>query len=122
MGECLQCGGELRGRQRKYCSRVCKNTYLNQAHQSYNAQQRRGRDRKLELIGLKGGRCEKCGYDKNYSALEFHHREPEHKRFQLDLRALSNRKWDLILEEIDKCTLLCSNCHAELHNPDCALK
>ncbi len=62
-----------------------------------------------------------CGYDKNYAALEFHHKVPIEKLFQLDLRSLSNRSWDAILEEAKKCQLLCSNCHAEYHNPDCRL-
>ena len=119
MSECLNCGKRLIGRQTKYCSRACKNTFLNQQLQSYQAQQDRGRSRKLELIKIMGGECERCGYGKNYAALEFHHVEPNKKEFQLDLRCLSNRKWEVILLEADKCRLLCSNCHAEEHNPDC---
>jgi len=118
---CLQCRKVLTGRQSKYCSRQCKNIFLNQSLQSYEAQQERGRKRKVELIRLKGNQCEVCGYNKNYSALEFHHREPVDKYFQLDLRSLSNRKWEVILNELEKCQLLCSNCHAEHHNPDCKL-
>ncbi len=45
----------------------------------------------------------------------------EEKEFQLDLRSLSNRKWESILIEAEKCILLCSNCHSELHNPDCVV-
>jgi len=118
---CLECGKELKGRQRKYCSRICKNTYNNINYQSYVSQQQRGRKRKLELIKLKGGKCGHCLYDKNFSALEFHHIEPKKKKFQLDLRSLSNRKWEVILKEAEKCILICSNCHTELHNPDCNL-
>ena len=118
---CLQCNKSLTGRQVKYCSRQCKNIYLNQSLQSYEAQQRRGRKRKLELIKLKGNECERCGYNLNYAALEFHHKTPVEKSFQLDLRSLSNRSWEVILVEVEKCQLLCSNCHAEHHNPDCAL-
>jgi len=117
--KCLNCSKALKGRQKKYCSRDCKNKDYNQSYQSYVAQQKRGRDRKLELIKLKGSSCQICGYAKNYAALEFHHTNPKEKSFQLDLRSLSNRRWELILEELKKCQLLCSNCHAELHNPDC---
>jgi hypothetical protein len=119
--ECLNCGVKLQGRQKKYCSRDCKNVVINQSHQSYQAQQARGRDRKIELIRIKGKKCERCGYKKNYSALEFHHVNPAIKSFQLDLRSLSNRKWEVVLQEAEKCVLLCSNCHAEEHNPDCVL-
>ena len=121
MYKCIGCGEILVGRQRKYCSRLCKNSYNNQSYQSYQAQQLRGRSRKIELIRLKGSKCETCGYKQNFAALEFHHANPKTKLFQLDLRSLSNRKWDRVLEEADKCRLLCSNCHAELHNPDCKL-
>jgi hypothetical protein len=89
--------------------------------QSYEAQQARGRKRKLALIRIKGMHCEECGYNRNYAALEFHHSNPLAKIFQLDLRSLSNRKWEVILAEMEKCVLLCSNCRAELHNPDCKL-
>lgn len=119
--KCLNCGAALQGRQKKYCSRDCKNIVINQSHQSYQAQQARGRKRKLELISIKGEQCERCGYKKNYSALEFHHVDPSSKNFQLDLRSLSNRKWEVVLEEAQKCVLLCSNCHAEEHNPDCVV-
>jgi len=118
---CIQCGKMLAGRQRKYCSRQCKNSYNNLTCQSYQAQQLRGRSRKVELIKLKGSKCESCGYKTNFSALEFHHVDPKTKSFQLDLRSLSNRRWGAVIEEAKKCRLLCSNCHAELHNPDCEL-
>jgi len=84
MSECVQCGTALNGRQRKYCSRQCKNSYNNQACQSYQSQQSGGRSRKVELIKLKGSECESCGYKKNFAALEFHHVDPKTKLFQLD--------------------------------------
>ena len=118
----MHCGKSLSGRQQKYCSRNCKNIYNNQVLQSYEAQQVRGKRRKLRLIAYKGSKCEVCGYQKNSAALEFHHVDPATKLFQLDLRSLSNRKWEVVQKEADKCRLLCSNCHAEIHNPDCGLK
>ncbi len=63
-----------------------------------------------------GGKCSNCGYAGNLAVLAFHHLEG--KEFKLDVRSLSNRKLDPILEEISKCKLLCHNCHTELHNPD----
>lgn len=73
--------------------------------------------RKLELISLCGGGCKNCGYKKNISALEFHHRDPTKKKIVLDLKSLGNNSMKTILEELDKCDLLCANCHRELHNP-----
>ena len=118
---CAICSAPLGGRKRKFCCRACKNKYTNYHHQSYARQQERGRQRKLELIALLGGKCVRCGYARNFAALEFHHIERHSKLFQLDMRSLANLQWDLVMQEARKCRLLCSNCHAEHHNPDAYL-
>ena len=84
----------------------------------YVKQKERALKRKLELIEYKGGKCEMCGYNKNIAALEFHHLDKSTKRFQLDSRHLSNTNMNEIKKESDKCILLCSNCHRELHNKE----
>ena len=43
--------------------------------------------------------------------------DPSIKDFNLDSRKLSNTNFEKILEEVDKCILLCSNCHKEIHYP-----
>lgn len=109
---CIVCGNHLTGRQTHFCSIKCKNDY----HQSYEAQQRRGLLRKLQLVQLKGGKCSICGYRKNLSALVFHHADADKKEFKLDMRSLSNRTLTEVMSEVDKCILVCANCHAEIHN------
>lgn len=110
---CEKCGNPLSGRQTKFCSSTCKNNQL----QSYHAQQARGLNRKLYIIQKLGGKCSVCGYKKNSSALDLHHINPKEKVFSLDLRSLSNRTQSKIDVEVNKCVLLCRNCHSELHNP-----
>ena len=110
---CKICHKPLRGRQTSYCSSTCKN----RSNQSYKAQQLRGMKRKMLIVRQLGGCCKICGYHKNLSALTFHHKNAENKGFKLDLRSLSNRKLSQINIELRKCILVCSNCHAELHNP-----
>ena len=63
-----------------------------------------------------GGKCSKCNYSKNLASLAFHHLGD--KKFQLNVRSLSNRKINLINADLAKCILLCHNTHAEIHNPD----
>ena len=109
----IVCGKRLHGRQVRFCSVACKNDY----HQGYETQKRRGIQRKLDLVQAKGGCCSRCGYHKNLSALVFHHVDSRGKDFKLDMRSLSNRKLEPTLKELDKCLLVCHNCHAELHNP-----
>lgn len=114
---CIICGESLCGKQRAFCSRHCKNRHTNYHHQSYGKQLERGRIRKLKLVMKLGGRCVTCGYARNLAALEFQNREPHSKNFQLDTRTLANRNWRDVETEAEKCLLLCSNCHAEHHNP-----
>ena len=64
----------------------------------------------------KGGKCQRCGYDKCEGALQFHHRNPEEKEFTLGQINLSKDfSIDELLQEVDKCDLLCANCHSEEH-------
>ena len=76
---------------------------------------RRKYDRKVKLIQMSGGRCIKCGYNKNIRGLSFHHRDPDKKEFGLNINSLG-RNWDSILKEFYKCDLLCLNCHAEVES------
>jgi hypothetical protein len=77
----------------------------------------RARTLKRKLILMLGGACHRCGYAQNMAALEFHHTDPTQKSFPLDARNLANRSWSVVALEASKCELLCSNCHAEHHNP-----
>lgn len=70
------------------------------------------------LIKLKGGKCSICGYRKNLAASVFHHTDLAEKDFKLDMRALSNRNFAEVMKELDKCILVCANCHTEIHNSD----
>jgi hypothetical protein len=69
---------------------------------------------KQMAVEHKGGQCQKCGYNKCISALDFHHIEPQHKDFGISHKGLT-RSWEAIKKEIDKCILVCANCHREIH-------
>jgi predicted HNH restriction endonuclease len=75
----------------------------------------RQRKYKAKCIEYKGGKCEICNYNKFQGALEFHHRDPSQKGFQLS-KAKSWTFNERVKNELDKCQILCSNCHKELHN------
>ena len=77
---------------------------------------KRGLERRRELYRIKGGKCEKCGYNKCERALTFHHRDPDKKLFGLCLNNLWYKSMDILLAELEKCDLLCSNCHSELED------
>lgn len=68
---------------------------------------------KDKALAYKGGSCQHCGYNKCKRALQFHHTDPHTKEFQIS--GSHCRKWSVLAAELDKCLLLCSNCHAEEH-------
>ena len=76
---------------------------------------------KIKAIKYGGGECKKCGYDKCWHALHFHHIDPSKKEFAIfesRPRKKKVRNWEKLKIEIDKCILLCANCHVALHAND----
>ena len=58
-----------------------------------------------------------CGYDKCIKALQFHHKDSMQKDFEIaDFYNSSKFDIERLKNEVDKCTLLCSNCHIEIHD------
>jgi hypothetical protein len=70
------------------------------------------RKMKLKAIEYKGGKCQVCGYAKSAASLTFHHRDPSQKDFAISGRVVG---WSKMQPELDKCDLLCANCHSEEH-------
>lgn len=68
---------------------------------------------KKKCVEYKGGKCEHCGYKKSLRALNFHHKDPTQKDFGISGKHCYS--WERIKAELDKCILLCSNCHMEVH-------
>ena len=69
---------------------------------------------KEKFIIYKGNKCCICGYAKCNGALEFHHLIPELKEFSLSAKG-TNRSWKRCQKELDKCIMVCANCHREIH-------
>ncbi len=79
----------------------------------------RWRARKIKYIKCLGGKCEHCGIeltDTNYAIFDFHHRNPKEKEMVwTKIRLLSEER---VLQELNKCQLLCANCHRLVHGGD----
>lgn len=72
------------------------------------------RRKKMTAIEHFGGKCQLCGYMRCQSALEFHHldqRQKQHAPSYIIMRW----SWEKALAELEKCALVCSNCHKEIH-------
>jgi hypothetical protein len=90
---------------RRYADR---RTYLIEA-----VKKRRRKVREM-AVEYKGGKCSRCGYSRCLEALEFHHLDSSRKDFGISEKGYS-RSWQKVREEIEKCLLVCANCHRELH-------
>lgn len=93
-----------RGTPKRFCSKNCATKY------SVNALRT---TRKLEAVALLGGKCKRCGFDKHPAALQFHHRDPALKEFSMNRG--TTMSMERIRQELEKCDLLCANCHAIHH-------
>lgn len=67
---------------------------------------------KQKAVVFKGGKCCLCGYSKSIAALDFHHLIPGSKVFKISGKSVS---FETLIPELNKCILVCSNCHRELH-------
>ena len=78
------------------------------------AQKRNIRNRKLVLdYKIKHG-CYICG-ESEPVCLDFHHKNPNEKRIEVAL-GIYRHSIETLQKEIDKCILLCSNCHRKVHH------
>lgn len=112
----------------KHCPKCCENKLIEKFYNrrgkeggsvyciscSNDESRERARRFKIKCVEYKGGSCEKCGYDKYIGALQFHHLDPNKKDF--GLANVKSHKFDeKIKKELDKCILVCANCHFEIH-------
>ena len=106
--ECRDCGDKLtaknkyRSQNRKIC-KVCVN----------KLRVIQLKENKQKLVDYKGGKCESCGYDRCVAALDFHHLDPKEKEFTIGSN--KGKSWEALKVEVDKCAMVCSNCHREIH-------
>lgn len=106
--------GEKNGK--RYIRNVCKDCYA--------ATKKAYRDKKREWYEVikKNLSCKKCGYSKlthpntfSPKAMQFHHAD-DNKEFSVSGAVYMGYSREKIVKEINKCTALCSRCHAEEHD------
>ena len=118
--KCLRCGeikilntdnfyykkDSINSKSRAYS--YCKQCWIDQTLERFN------KLKKL-CVDYKGGKCQSCGYDKYIGSLDFHHIDRNTKSYNIShkLKAYSFNKLKL---ELDKCVLVCKNCHGEIES------
>lgn len=92
-----------------------KRKYKDRAEYLKKAVSKRRKVLRIKAIVYKGGKCEVCGYSKCFAALDFHHIDGKKKDFGISAKGIT-RRWEKIVVELDKCVLICANCHREIHD------
>lgn len=110
--------GEYKSYRSNSCN-ICTNRETNarrtpEQQEAWLKTKREGRrQRKIEAIAYKGGKCTVCKGEFHTAAFDFHHRNPEEKK--IDPGLLMQCRDEVLYKELDKCDLLCANCHRILH-------
>jgi DNA replicative helicase MCM subunit Mcm2 (Cdc46/Mcm family) len=91
-----------------------KRTYADRREYLIMAVARRRKILRERAVQYKGGKCIHCGYFRCQAALDFHHIDPTQKEFGISMDGIT-RSWERVQKELDKCVLVCSNCHREIH-------
>ena len=58
--------------------------------------------------------CHLCG-ETHFACLDFHHKNPGEKEYKVSTLVHDGHSWDSIMQEVEKCVLLCANCHRKIH-------
>lgn len=115
MKKCLDCGNyksledfysSIRKGKRKYQS-YCKPCANSRRYASQKALKRK-------MFEHLGGKCSHCGIKEPLCIFDFHHTDKEKKDFTLNQK--KSLSFDKIKNELDKCILLCANCHRIEHS------
>lgn len=113
MKKCRVCGVDLLKGENWYSShaktgkRLCNICDVEQKRKAR-------KEKKEKAVAYKGGKCFHCGGVFHTNVYDFHHINPENKKYKPAV-LMTRVKWEDIKEELDKCILLCANCHRIEH-------
>lgn len=111
---------------RTYCDVCARNRTREKriTHDRANTENRRlkGVNLKRKAVEYKGGKCIDCGLQTDkYIVYDFHHLDPKLKDVKIAEMIHKRKNFEVIKIELDKCVLLCSNCHRIRHDKDVVL-
>mgnify|MGYP003654263959 CR=1 FL=1 len=66
---------------------------------------------KQKAVDYMGGKCVGCGYGGCLAAMDFHHLDPNTK----EDHSMNSRSFEKNKDELDKCVMVCTRCHREIH-------
>ena len=106
---------ESKGGRRIVCKPCCyvkqKEWLVNNKERTRERYRKAHRDKKRKAVEKFGGKCNNCGGEFHQSVFEFHHLDPAQK----DFSPANASSWKKMERELDKCVMLCANCHRLAH-------
>jgi predicted HNH restriction endonuclease len=121
--KCKQCGLEATNEEELRAFTLNKGCTYGREHRCRKCANKnkvdRARNNKVEAIIDKGGRCSNCNMfynGKNGAAFQFHHLDKNTK--ESDIARLIGRSYKKLKEELEKCILVCANCHSIIHGTE----
>jgi len=102
------------------CILLCNNCHriLHEKENWHKNHERQRKDKKQAITYL-GGKCNDCGLNSEYTYIfDFHHLDSKTKENNISKMIARHRSMERIKEELDKCVLLCSNCHRIRHEKE----
>ena len=69
---------------------------------------------KAALVEAFGHKCAICGLVDDPAVYDFHHLDPSKKETRISIMKQSDE--ELVLKEVKKCVMVCSNCHRKIHS------
>lgn len=97
----------------KSCRKDIDKSYYNHSSKKDRNKEYLAKIQELKIQAKVGG-CIKCD-EKEHCCLDFHHTDPSLKTFTIGTRNSLAGSFPAVKAEIEKCIVLCSNCHRKLH-------
>ena len=106
-GLCVQCGAPARPG-----STRCQQCLAIQ----YQRVKKHSQSYKRKAVQYLGGKCVDCGLQTDFmSVYDFHHQDASTKKDGVASLIDAYKPWRVVQAELDKCVLLCANCHRIRH-------
>lgn len=103
------------------CELLCHNCHQNKHFIEIPVDDKRNCNKSIILEFIKKDCCDICGYNESNKSLHFHHKNPNNKNFVVSQGYISKRLKSVndiekeLIDELNKCDLICANCHFDLH-------
>ena len=102
-----------RATERAAWKRAYRAANLTHVRQLGRAAQQKATDERRDVVtAIKLARgCADCSYNRHHAALDFDHRDRAEKHRTVSWLVSHNSPWSTLMAEIDKCDVVCANCH-----------